>query len=161
MAILTQTGRAAIAESIRQREMYLAWGTGDESWGNVPPDDGLLALTGLVNEVGRRICEDVIFCVPNDQGSIITPTGRFSPSADITNSLNFTVEFDYEDAGELYIRELGIFTGTVVADDVPIGQKYIVLDKIIDIGTLLLVERCAPIYRQVMTREKFCFVVTF
>jgi hypothetical protein len=111
--------------------------------------------------VGRRICEGVFFCVPDDDGAFITPTGRFSQSEEITNNLLFDVLFDFEDAGDLFIREFGIFTGTVVAEDIPAGQKYITPDKIIAPGTLLIIERCAPIYRQVMTRETLCFVVTF
>jgi hypothetical protein len=112
-----------------------------------PPSDGLLTSTGLVNEVGRRLCENVFFVVPDDGGEIITPTGRFSVSEEITNNLSFEVRFDFEDASELFIRELGLFTGTVIAGNVPIGQKYITPDKVVDPGTLLVIERCAPIYR--------------
>jgi hypothetical protein len=161
MAILTNSGRSAIAESIKQREIYLAWGTGSEEWDFVPPTDNLITSTGLINEVGRRICEKTDFVVPDDDGEIITPTGRFSISEEITNNLYFEVRFDFEDAGELFIREVGLFTGTVIAEGVPIGQKYVTPDKIIDPGILLVIERCAPIYRQVMTREEFDFVVTF
>jgi hypothetical protein len=161
MAVLTNLGRAAIAESVRQREMYLAWGTGDPTWEDTPPNEGLLASVGLVNEVGRRLCEKVEFCVPDDFGRIITPTGRFEPSEEITNNLSFEVEFDFEDACDLYIRELGIFIGTIIAEDVPIGQKYVTPNKIINPGTLLVLERCAEIHRQIMTREKFEFVITF
>lgn len=32
MAILTQSGRAAIAASIKQQPIHLAWGTGDPAW---------------------------------------------------------------------------------------------------------------------------------
>lgn len=32
MAILTQSGRAAIASSIKQQAIHLAWGTGDSTW---------------------------------------------------------------------------------------------------------------------------------
>ncbi|MFP3021632.1 MAG: hypothetical protein ACEY3K_01355, partial [Wolbachia sp.] len=32
MSILTQSGRAAIAASIKKQSIHLAWGTGDSSW---------------------------------------------------------------------------------------------------------------------------------
>nr|WP_265031309.1 hypothetical protein [Wolbachia endosymbiont (group A) of Tiphia femorata] len=32
MSILTQTGRAAIAASIKEQPIHLAWGSGDASW---------------------------------------------------------------------------------------------------------------------------------
>jgi hypothetical protein len=161
MAILTNSGRAAMAESVRQREMFLSWGTGDEALELQPPDEGLITATSLLNEVGRRICEDVVFCEPDEEGSLITPTGRFSPSETISNNLAIKVTFDFEDAGDLLIRVFGIFTGTAVAEDLPVGKKYFTPDEIVNPGTLLVIERCAPIYRQVMTRETLCFVVTF
>ncbi len=32
MSILTQSGRAAIAASIKEQVIHLAWGTGDAGW---------------------------------------------------------------------------------------------------------------------------------
>lgn len=32
MSILTQSGRAAIAASIKEQSLHLAWGSGDSSW---------------------------------------------------------------------------------------------------------------------------------
>lgn len=32
MSILTQSGRAAIAASIKEQSLHLAWGTGDAGW---------------------------------------------------------------------------------------------------------------------------------
>jgi hypothetical protein len=76
-----------------------------------------------VNEVGRCFCENVVFCLPDDDRKLVTPTGRFSLTDEVTNNLLFEVQFDFEDAGEQFIRELGIFTGTVVAEDIPVGLK--------------------------------------
>lgn len=161
MAILTTSGRIGIARSVKAQEVFLAWGTGDVSWGTTPPTEGLLASTSLVNEVGRRICEHVEFCEPDAQGEIVTPTGRFTATLTPTNNLHFEVLFDFEDAAELEIREFGLFTNTVVADGLPSGQKYFLPNQIEDIGSLLVVERCAPIYRQAMTREQENFVISF
>lgn len=161
MAILTTSGRVGIARSMRQQQVFLAWGTGDPEWGTVPPTTGLLESTQLVHEVGRRICESVEFCVPDEQGTIITPTGRFTHSDSPTNNLHFEVLFDFEDAEGLEIREFGLFTNTVLVDNLPVGQKYFLPNEVSDIGSLLVIERVAPIYRQAMTREQENFVVTF
>lgn len=161
MAILTTSGRVGIARSVKAQEIFLAWGTGDESWGNIPPTEGLLESTALVHEVGRRICENVEFCEPDDQGEIITPTGRFTATLAPTNNLHFEVLFDFEDAAGLEIREFGLFTNTVVNEGAPVGQKYFLPNEIDNIGSLLVIERCAPIYRQAMTREQENFVISF
>lgn len=161
MAILTTSGRVGIARSVRAQQIFLAWGTGDSSWGAHPPTEGLLQSTQLVHEVGRRLCENVEFCVPDAQGDIITPTGRFSHSDNPTNNLHFEVLFDFEDASGVEIREFGLFTNTVLQDGLPEGQKYFVPSEVADIGSLLVVERVAPIYRQAMTREQENFVISF
>ena len=161
MAILTTSGRVGIARSVQRQQIFLAWGTGDVSWGITPPTTGLLESTQLVHEVGRRLCESVEFCYPDAQGDIITPTGRFSHSNNPTNNLHFEVLFDFEDAEGLEIREFGLFTDTVLEDGLPQGQKYFVPNEIADIGSLLAVERVAPIYRQAMTREQENFVISF
>ncbi len=85
MAILTKSGRVAMARSVKSQEVFLAWGTGEESWGMTPPTENLLESTELVKEVGRRICESVEFCYPDDQGEIITPSGRWSVTETPTN----------------------------------------------------------------------------
>lgn len=161
MAILTSSGRIGIARSVKKQQMFLAWGTGADDWDVTPPTDGLLEATELVREIGRRKCEDIEFCKPDDQGEIVTSAGRFSASEIPTNILHFTVLFDFEDAAGEVIREFGLFTDTVLADGLPEGQKYFTPDQITDKGSLLVVERVAPIYRQAMTREQENFVITF
>ena len=161
MAILTRSGRVVIARSVKSRQIFLAWGTGNSEWGNNPPTEDLLSATGLVYEVGRRICESVEFCTPDAQGEIISTSGHFSVSESPTNNLHFTVLFDFEDAAGQEIREFGLFTDTVLQSGLPEGQKYFTPDLITDPGSLLVIERCAPIYRQAMTREQENFVITF
>lgn len=161
MAILTASGRVGIAASVKQQTMYLAWGTGSEDWGNTPPTDGMLESTALKNEIGRRVCKSVQFCKADDEGEIITPTGRFTASADPTNMLHINVAFDFTDSEGYTIREFGIFTGTVLNENLPVGQEYFLPTEISDKGQLLALERVAPIYRQAMTREIENFIITF
>ena len=97
----------------------------------------------------------------DDNGEIITPTGRFTASAEPTNMLHINVAFDFTDGEGYTIREFGIFTGTVLNDGLPIGQEYLLPTDISDVGQLLALERVAPIFRQAMTREIENFVITF
>ncbi|MDR1235555.1 MAG: phage tail protein, partial [Holosporaceae bacterium] len=79
MAILTQSGRAAMAQAVKNQKMHVAWGTGDAAWDSEPiPEDTV--QEALKNEVGRRVVDEVFFCVPDDQGEYEASNGRFSMS---------------------------------------------------------------------------------
>ena len=63
MAIMTRSGRAALADAIRQRPLHLAWGTGNIEWGstciNLKPWDSSssrspLILSPLLLRLGLR-----------------------------------------------------------------------------------------------------------
>ncbi|GHU17330.1 hypothetical protein FACS189472_04070 [Alphaproteobacteria bacterium] len=160
MAILTQSGRAAIAQSVKDQVIHIAWGQGDaDSDDSIGSEDPM--QTTLKSEVGRRIVDGVVFCVGDDDGELITPTGRFSASEEPTNNLYIETTYDFEDASDHTIRELGLFVGTKTDPDLPVGQKYFLPANIIDPGILLLLEHSVPLIRTPATREKFCFVVTF
>ncbi|GHT98177.1 hypothetical protein FACS1894126_3360 [Alphaproteobacteria bacterium] len=160
MAILTQSGRAAIAQSVKDQVIHIALGQGDaDSDDSIGSEDPM--QTTLKSEVGRRIVDGVVFCVGDDEGELVTPTGRFSASEEPTNNLYIETTYDFEDASDHTIRELGLFVGTKTDPDLPVGQKYFLPADIIDPGILLLLEHSVPLIRTPATREKFCFVVTF
>ena len=163
MAILTQSGRTAIAQSVKNQVIHLAWGTGQSDNGfdnfDALPEDP--TQTALIREVGRRVVDEVLFCVGDDQGDLITPTGRFRYSDDPTNNLYIKTVFDFLDASEYTIRELGLFVGTVTNPDLPVGQRYFLPADIVDSGILLLLENSVPLIRTAATRESFKFVITF
>ncbi|GHT92083.1 hypothetical protein FACS1894122_05430 [Alphaproteobacteria bacterium] len=161
MAILTQSGRAAIAQSVKDQVIHIAWGQGQLEAGHddFSPEDPM--QTTLQSEVGRRIVDGVVFCVGDDNGELVTPTGRFSASEEPTNNLYIETTYDFEDASDHTIRELGLFVGTKTDPDLPVGQKYFLPADIVDPGILLLLEHSVPLIRTPATREKFCFVVTF
>ena len=86
MAILTQSGRAAMAAALSTRPIHLAWGTGDPAWDDAPEPESTLA-TGLVNEIGRRVLTLWQFVIEDANGAITvndvdepTITKTFSPS---------------------------------------------------------------------------------
>ena len=160
MAILTTSGRAALAAAVKQQALHLAIGEGDEAWGNQPPSEST-AQTALLREVGRRVVDEVYFVKPAADGEIVVPTGRFSISSEPTNNLFIRVRFDFEDAATSTIREQALFVGTLTNPDLPLGQKYFSPSDLVDAGILLVLENSVPIVRQPSTRETFEFVVTF
>ena len=160
MAVLTKSGRSAIAASIKNQKIHLAWGEGQESWGTSPDVEDVLA-TSLIKEVGRRSADEVLFVEGDDEGDLITPTGRFKAVDFPTNNLYMRFTFDFENAANKTIRELGVFTNTIVNPELPIGQKYFEPQEVTAPGILLVLERTVPLIRTAATRESFSFVVTF
>ncbi|WP_264704349.1 hypothetical protein [Wolbachia endosymbiont (group B) of Apotomis betuletana] len=227
MSILTQSGRAAIAASIKEQSIHLAWGTGDTSWESshqvekvfiegeialdhhtikdvrvftgqtvykssidyivdsssgvikrtenssitansavtieytesTPPE--LITSEKLLNELGRRTADEVLFCTGDENGELLTPTGRFNPSNVPTNNLYLKFNFDFNDAANQVIRELGVMVGTKIKEGLPEGQRYFEPKDVENPGILLVLEHTVPLIRTAATRETFSFVVTF
>lgn len=160
MAILTSSGRAAVAASIKAMPLHLGWGAGLSAWDAVPEPEPILATT-LQSEIGRRELTQSLYCVPDVNGEIIVPTGRFSISVEPTNNLYLRFNFDFADASSSDIREVGVFVGTVVNGGLPAGQKYFTLDQLQAPGQLLALERIPKFSRNAAVRQTFEFVITF
>lgn len=227
MSILTQSGRAAIAASIKEQPIHLAWGSGDGNSGsshqvekvfvegeiklehypikdvrvftgqtvyqpsidytidsntsviklvennsitannavtveytqNTPPES--ITSEKLLNELGRRTADEALFCTGDENGELLTPSGRFKSSDVPTNNLYLKFTFDFTDAANQVIRELGVMVGTKVKEELPPGQRYFEPQDIEDPGILLVLEHTVPLIRTAATRETFAFVVTF
>lgn len=171
LATLTKTGRAAIAKALSARDIFLAWGTGEEAW-----DAEDAALPSLVNataisgEVGRRKATSVGFVTPDEGGDIVIPTAsatdgtvvnaRYKTSEEPTPYLYIRVNFNFEDASTAIIREIGIFLDSVPADGLPEGQQYFTVDQISDPGLLLAAQIITPsIQRSPNVRQAVEFVL--
>jgi len=159
-AILTTSGRIAIATAIKARTAHLAWGSGNVNWGSTPPPPPGNA-TALVAEIGRRRATEVEYCTPDAVGPISVPEGRFATTQTPTRNLYFKFHFDFEDAVGSTVREQAIFLDTVAAAGVPLGQFYLAPAQVAQPGILLVIEQRAPIVREITTRQLFEFVVTF
>ncbi|WP_338405987.1 hypothetical protein [Wolbachia endosymbiont (group A) of Longitarsus flavicornis] len=228
MSILTQSGRAAIAASIKEQPIHLAWGTGDAGWESnhkvektfaadseikldhhpikdvkifirqttyqpsidytVDSSTGIIQCTEnssivesstvtieyvqstppepitsqkLLNELGRRTADEVLFCTGDENGELVTPSGRFRSSNVPTNNLYLKFTFDFTDAANQVIRELGVMVGTKIKEGLPEGQRYFEPKDVENPGILLVLEYTVPLIRTSATRETFSFVVTF
>ena len=161
MAILTTSGRAALAGAVKQQTLHLALGSGNPAWdaNGFPPEP--IAQTALLNEVGRRLVNEVQFVAADPEGEIVVPTGRYTISATPTNHLFIRVRFDFEDVPTAIVREQALFVGTVTAAGLPVGQRFFLPAEVTDPGILLVLQNSVPIVRQPSTRETFEFVVTF
>lgn len=160
MAILTNSGRVAMAQSVKAQAIHLAWGSGSAAWDTTPVPESISA-TALLAEIGRRAATYVQYCEPDEAGAIIVPTGRFTESATPTKHLYMRFAFDFTDAPTATIRELAVFVGTEIVAGLPVGQMYFEPNQVTDPGTLLVIEHIAKFERSASMRQTFEFVITF
>lgn len=162
MAVLTTSGRTAFAIAVASQPLTLAWGSGDPAWDAAPGGKVAEGVgdTALVAELGRKFFTVKDFVVPDAQGPIIVPSGRFSISPQPTNRLFIHVDFDYADASTATIRECGVFLGTTKKSSVPAGQVYLLPADLDNPGTLLALQHVSKITRDPALRQGFEFVLT-
>ena len=158
MAIITTSGRTALAIALRSKSLHLAWGTGSPAWDAAPVQE-TLADAALIAEIGRRTIFIVQFCKPDAAGDIAVPGGTFIASESPTHYLYLRVSFDYADAASSIIREVAVFSGTQTISGLPAGQAYFTPAQIALPGTLLAIERFPPIVRSATIRQSFDFVI--
>lgn len=171
MAILTDSGRTAIAKSIAAQAVHFAWGSGLASWDTTRVAESS-SQTALVAEVGRRAAASIQYVTPDDvNGDIVVPVfndaqgntikKKFVLSANPTPHLYMKFNFDFEDAPTATIREVAVIVGTVTQTGLPAGQKYFTPAQITNVGTLLAVENLLEkILRSPNSRQSFEFVIT-
>ncbi len=159
MAILTQSGRIVLAESVAARALHLAWGTGDGAWTIAPPENP--ASVALQAEVGRRQITAVGYAVPDPAGLIVLDSGNFSVSVTPTKYLYIQTQFDFLDAQSTVIREIAVFAGSTTVAGLPAGQRYFVPAEIATTGRMLHTQNLVPIFRSPAIRENFEIVIEF
>lgn len=157
-AILTNSGRTALATALMLRSIHLAWGTGLPEWDDTPYPEQMDA-EGLVAEVGRRKATSVLYATPDGDGSIVVPNGRFSLSDEPTPFIFAQFDFDYDDASDATIREIAVFSGSTVDPSLPPGQMYFAPGEITNPGTLVVLEHVEKIPRSQNVQQAFRFVI--
>jgi len=114
----------------------------------------------LVDEVGRRSAASVEFVVPDPDGAIYTPGGsRWTISIEATRYLYVSVLFDFLEAADETIREVGIFVDGTRKAGVPEGQLYLTPDQVDSPGYLMLLDRFAGKTRSPSERQGFSYVL--
>lgn len=170
---ITDIGKAAMAKAISERTLHYAWGTGEEEWDSNPGSKPFWKQrTALVNEVGRRTVTRVGFVLPDADGDILVPTVQKDGTVKVvpykmsepgpTPYLYLQVNFGFEDAANLTIREVGIFMDTVTKEGLPPGQRYFTPGEIENPGLLLAAE-CLDMAmnRLPSTQPVFGFILPF
>lgn len=160
MAILTNSGRVAMAQSVKAQAIHLAWGSGSAAWDTTPVPESIES-SALLAEIGRRKASYVAYCAPSETGEIIVPTGRFTESQTPTKHLYMRFAFDFTDAPTSTIRELAVMVGSVTNPALPAGQMYFAPAEVTSPGTLLVIEHIQKFERSASVRQTFEFVVTF
>lgn len=160
MAIMTTSGRRALAAAVKGSKLYMAWGRGSSDWDNERPREerGAEALTA---EVGRRLIRQVQYCRPDPNGEIATSGQTWAPSPNPTAHLHLRADFDFADGLGETIRELGVFINSRPKPGLPAGQTYFKPEEINHPGTLLALDHITAISRGVGSRIHFDFVLTF
>ncbi|MCL2458956.1 MAG: hypothetical protein FWF31_08990 [Desulfobulbus sp.] len=172
LATVTTTGRAFLAKVLKEQSLHIAWGAGDPAWDDLEDSSlpGLVNVTGLTAELGRRAPSSVGYVLPDDDGAISIPVGmdgqgnvlyqRYTLAETPTPWLYVRCNFDNADAASATIREMGLFGGGVAAQDLPPGQQYFTPDEIEDPGFLIAVEIVRPRFsRSPNVRESYEFVL--
>lgn len=158
MAILTNSGRTALAAAIMAKPIHLAWGSGNAAW-DTAPEAVSTSVTALVNEIGRRTATQVKYCTPQAGGELVVPTGEFTESLTPTKYIYLRFNFDFVDAPTSAIREIAVFSDTQLVPDLPVGQRYFSPSEVQSAGILVLVERISKFDRLPSERQSFEFVI--
>lgn len=160
MGILTTAGRVSYQQDASEQPFHLAWGAGDPSWLSNPPAESVGA-TALVDELGRLEADTVAFVTPDVDGPILLPSGNtYSISVEPTRYLYVYFHFLASQEPTATIREIGVFTDTVKAVEVPGGQRYLLPVEVDDPGSLLILENLRPpITRSAGKRQEFAYIL--
>ena len=173
LATLTHSGRAAIALALSKRPLHLAWGSGTPAWDE--PDatlPGLVDATALVHELGRRTPNRIGFVMPDEAGDIIIPIAagaegavqearyRLVTDGNPTPFLYVQTHYNYADASNSVIREMGLFMDSELVAGLPEGQRYFTPAEVAKPGLLLAVQIIVPrINRSPSVRQTVEFVL--
>lgn len=171
LATLTKTGRAAIAKALADRPLHLAWGSGLAAWDAEGAElPSLVNATALVNELGRRTPATVGFVEPDDEGDIVIPVSvgaggevqeaRYRSVTGPSPYLYVRVNYNFEDASNAVIREIGVFMDTEFKDGLPSGQRYFTPSELESPGLLVAAQILEPpINRSPSVRQTIEFVL--
>lgn len=158
MTVVVNDIRTFMAEAIKEKPIFLAWGRGDGAWTEPPPEER--GRNTLLDPVGFRQVARRQFVVPDPDGEIVLSSGKWTISAEPTNHLYVEFRYDFEDGQGEKIREAMVYIGTVVKEGLPPGQKYFGMDEIDSLGRAALLQNFGPRERSVGTRSTYEYVIS-
>lgn len=159
MSIFVQSASAAIAKAVKVAGVWVAWGEGNPSWDEVSMPEAVNA-TALYDELGRRRAQVIEFVSIDPGGDISVPQGNYSISPTPTDTLYIRCAFADTDAVGQFVREAGVFIGTVPVTGLPVGTEYFTPNQIDQPGVLLMLEHFAKITRTSEFSVALEFVMT-
>lgn len=162
MATLTDSGRAALVESLLNENLYVGLATGLETWDD---PETFQAESREITDITNAICfikiNDKQFVSANEQGSIILPQGRFEISNTPTPNMYLKASLNFTEAPTAIIREVAVFKDIQLKESVLPGQIFFTTADVQSHGHLIFIDRqTTPINRSAGRRETFEFVIT-
>ncbi len=159
--VQTDIGRVVVATAVRAQAMYLGVGSGLAAW-DAAPTAPAAADVGLVTPIAIvRPSQYAYVTQDNAAGTIAMPDGsKWAMSATPTRFLFLSAMLGFTDGPTETLREAGLFLGSTFAADVTAGQTYIPWAKVTNAGSMLAVQRFAPIQRA-GTQETFNRIISF
>lgn len=134
-------------------------GTSYTPWNTTPANVNLEHST-LVSEVGRRKVLYKRYVRPDNNGDIVTSSGKWSESVVPTNYLYLRVNFEQTDAFDKIIYQRGLFIGTTPKPEYS-TINYLIPDMIQSPGTMLGLSNIPELIRDPLTRETVEIVLKF
>lgn len=171
MAITTMLGHVNRAKDFFNKEsIYFALGR-SSAWDDEmsPPneDAGAVALDEvigykryMVKHIVRPVKdnEQADIRYKNEDWKIISEESALDESARWVY-LDTTIEYDEIPLG--FYRQVGLFTGLQVAEDVPEGKYSLTTSEVSDEGTLEVIDNRQPSNRQADQTEKISLILEF
>lgn len=162
-------GRVGTAYALSQLPWHIAIGRGQTAWDAVPRTAGwaaalapdAAAATALVDEIGRRLADEVAFVTPDATGDIELPDGRWKRSGTPTQHLYVRAQLDFTDGAGQTVREAALFAAATPIG-LPAGQRWFTPVQLTAGGHLMQLVRFEFAFvRSGSVRQAFHFVQTF
>jgi len=159
--ILPYVGSTTVIGAIDKTAIWLAVGRGDAAWGDAPAEPPLTDL-GLADMIGMLRLTEKQFVTKDANGTIETnDEQKWAISNAPTRFLYVRYVLKVSEAVGNTIREWGIYLDPVMAGSVPIGQNFVDVADIQDVGEFLAFRRVAPIIHNGTLRNTIAEIITF
>lgn len=119
------------------------------------------AVSGLLNEVGRRSPLLVGYAFPDVNGAIVANGSSWTYTTSPTSNVYLQFKFDPADGVGTVISQVGIFLGTVPTIGTTPGTQYLLPAQIGNEGQLYMLDNVEPFTRFAGKREIYEYVISY